>query len=290
MTAIVLGLVAAFAYGLNDFVAGLLSRRVHFALVALIGNAVALAATLGALIVTTPPSPSSNALWWGVASGFGVGFGSLMLFRGLAQGRMGVVAPLSALATAVIPILIGVALGDRPSIIAWAGVLLALPAVWLVSTTGGGVTDGETDPAKRQVLASGAVDGLLAGVGFALLLVGLNFAGDGSGLWPVVAGEASSLVFLSVVLIGTVRRLGGLRLPRREAAAAGAVGVVGAVGAIAYFLSTQAGLLSIVAVLTSLYPAVTVVLAGVVLHEPIIRRQAMGLVLAGIAVVLIVLS
>jgi uncharacterized membrane protein len=299
---IVLGLTAALAYGLSDFIAGLLSRRIHYALVALIGNGVACAATIAALVLTAPPDPTTRAIFWGAASGIGSGLGTLVLFRGLARGRMGVVAPLSALGTAVIPILIGVGLGDRPPIPAWAGVLLALPAIWLVSTTGEATAHGKTgagnegqaapriETGGRAGLASGAVEGLLAGLCFALLLVGLNLAGDGSGLWPVVAGQVCGVVILGIVLVGTLRRLGNIRIGRRDAGVAAAVGVLGAVASTSYFLSTQAGLLSIVAVLTALYPAATVLLARVVIHERVAPRQALGLALAGIAVMLIVLG
>jgi uncharacterized membrane protein len=291
--AIVLGLAAALAYGLGDFVAGLLSRRVHYALVAVIGNAVAFAVTVVALVVTTRADPTPQALLWGAASGIGSGFGTLVLFRGLAQGRMGVVAPLSALGAAVVPVVIGVALGDRPSAPAWLGVVLALPAIWLVSTTGNQGSDEATASRKtagRPALAAGAVDGLMAGVGFALLFVGLNLAGDGSGLWPVVAGLGTALIVMAVVVVGMLPRLEIRRLAARDGAVAASVGVFGAAAAIFYFLSTQAGLLSIVAVLTSLYPAATVLLARVVLHESISRRQAAGLALAAVAVVLIVLG
>jgi uncharacterized membrane protein len=288
---IVLGLAAAFAYGLSDFFAGILSRRVHYSLVALIGNGVACLATIVALLATTASTPSTQALAWGAASGIGSGLGTLVLFRGLARGRMGVVAPLSALGAAAIPVVIGVVIGDRPSFTAWAGVVLALPAIWLVSTSSEPVGEtGSSTDGPRPVMASGAIEGLLAGLCFALLFVGLDFAGDGSGLWPVVAGQATGVVIPAIFLAGTVSRLGGVRMPRRDAALITLVGMLGATAAIAYFLSTQDGLLSIVAVLTSLYPAVTVLLARIVLHEPMARRQAVGLVLAGIAVALIVLG
>ena len=193
--AIILGLIAALAYGLSDFVAGLLSRRVHYALVALAANFAATALSVAALLITAPAAPGVQALAWGAASGIGSGFGTLMLFRGLALGRMGVVAPLSAVGTAVLPVLIGIGLGDRPSPVAWIGVALALPAIWLVSTSGRPATDAADardasgTPAKPRALASGAIEGLLAGLGFALLLVGLNLAGDGAGPGPLSRGR-----------------------------------------------------------------------------------------------------
>jgi len=292
---ILLGLVAAVAYGSSDFLAGLISRRVHFAMVALIGNAAALTVTAIAVPLSGPPNPSSQALMWGAAAGLGGGFGTLTLYRGLGRGRMGVVAPLSGLGAAVLPVVVGVALGDRPPVPAWVGVGLALPAIWLVSTSNVARPTAVDGPAAgpgagTSTFAAGVVDGLLAGLGFALLFIGLNLAGDGSGLWPVAAAQGSSVVLLGVVLVGTIRRLGGRRPPIRDLGGSIAVGALGAVAAVAYFWSTQAGLLSIVAVLTSLYPAATVVLAAVVLHEGITRRQGFGLILAGVSVALIVVA
>jgi len=286
MTAILLGLGAALAYGISDFIAGRLSRRMHYAPVAMIGNLIALATTVVAILVAVPATPDGAALAWGAASGVGSALGTLMLYRGLGSGRMGVVAPLSALGAAALPVVIGVLLGDRPSTAAWAGVALALPAIWLVSTSSH--PDDDEVAGGRPRLAEGVLDGLGAGVGFALLLTGLGLAGDGSGLWPVLAGEVCAVVILGVVLVGVLRRLGPTRWSPRDGAGAASVGVLGGLAAILYFLATHSGLLSIVAVLTSLYPAVTVVLAVAILREDISRRQALGLVLAVIAVGLIV--
>ncbi len=288
MFAVVLGLGAALAFGVSDFVAGRLSRRLHYALVALVGNFVALGVTALALVGSPYAGPQPEALLWGAASGVGGGFGTLMLYRGLGRGRMGVVAPLSALGAAVLPVLVGVALGDRPSMAAWAGVLLALPAIWLVSTSAR--REEEAGGGGPRVSKGEVVDGLLAGAGFALLFVGLGVAGEGSGLWPVVAGQASSVVLLAAVLVGTLRGMDIRRSAVRDLAGAASVGILGGAASILYFFSTHEGLLSIVAVVTSLYPAVTVLLAAAVLHEAISRRQGIGLALAGLAVVLIVLG
>jgi drug/metabolite transporter (DMT)-like permease len=288
MEAVLLGLGAALGYGTSDFIAGLLSRRVHYALVAVIATAAAAVVTVVALWLSHSNGPDSQAIFWGAASGIGGGFGGLMLYRGLGRGRMGVVAPLSALGTAVLPVIVGVGLGDRPSVPAWAGVVLALPAIWFVSTSG--FSDIDEPLAGRAGLAEGVIDGLLAGVGFALLLVGLGLAGDNAGLWPVVAGETTSLILVSVALVGTLLRLENRRLPGRDLGGSVAVGLLGGMASIFYLWSTRAGLLSIVAVVTALYPAATVVLSTVILHERIGRRQLLGLALAAAAVVLIVLG
>ncbi len=282
MTAVLLGLAAALAYGIGDFLGGLLSRRMHYRLVAVAATAVAFAVSVIALVLSGPGEPTSGALLWGAVSGVGSGLGTLALFRGLGRGRMGIVAPLSALGAAALPVVIGLALGERPSPIAWAGVALALPAIWLVSTSGSGPGNGS--------VAAGVVDGLLAGVGFALLFVALSFAGDSSGLWPVAASQGGALMVVSVVTLGTLRTLDRRGVGFREKAGAVSIGIIGAAASLFYFWSTHEGLLSIVAVITSLYPAVTVLLAAGLLREAITRRQTLGLAFAAAAVLLIVLG
>jgi uncharacterized membrane protein len=286
--AVLLGLGAALAYGLSDFLGGLVSRRVHYAIVALVGYATACIALVAVVLLSGSPAPTPNAVFWGAVSGLGAGLGTLALYRGLARGRMGVVAPLSGLGTAVLPVLVGVFLGDRPSAVAWLGIAAALPAIWLVSTSGDGGDGG--DKRRSAGLSEGVVDGLLAGVGFAILLVALDFAGGESGYWPVLASEAAGLVVMAVFLALIRRSVTERRLSRGVLAGGVAVGLLGGAAVVSYHLSTQEGLLSIVAVLTSLYPAVTVVLAAAFLREAITRRQAAGLALAAISVVLIVIG
>jgi drug/metabolite transporter (DMT)-like permease len=201
---------------------------------------------------------------------------------------MGVVAPLSGLGTAALPVLIGIIIGDRPSAAGWLGIAAALPAIWLVSTSGDGGDGGDETGSGR--LSEGVVDGLVAGAGFAVLLVALDFAGGESGYWPVLASEATGLVVMAVFLALIRRSVTERRLSRGILAGGVAVGLLGGSAVVSYHLSTQEGLLSIVAVLTSLYPAVTVVLAAALLREAITRRQAIGLSLAAASVVLIVVG
>lgn len=285
-----LALLAAFGYGLGDFIAGMLSRRVHYAVVAVLAGIAALGTTVVAVALLTPVQPTQPALLWGAASGIGTAFGTLALFRGLGRGRMGVVAPVSGVTAAAIPVMIGVLLGDRPSLIAWLGVALAVPAIWLVSSGEHGGDGSARSAAGAPRLATSVSDGMLAGIGFAGLFIGLNFAGDDSGLWPVLANELAGLVVFAVALVVTMPRI-ERRRPAAGALGFGAlIGVIGAGSSAAYFLATTAGLLSTVTVLASLYPAVTVILAILVAHEAVVRRQALGLGLVFFAIALIVLG
>jgi drug/metabolite transporter (DMT)-like permease len=288
--AVLLGLAAALCYGVSDYVGGLVSRRVHYAIIALLGYTTATVGLVLLVALSGSPAPTPEALFWGAVSGIGGALGTLALYRGLARGRMGVVAPLSGLGTAALPVIVGVALGDRPSALALLGIAAALPAIWLVSTTP--EADDDVEAAVAGTVAArfsdGVVEGLLAGVGFAVLLVGLDFAGGAAGAWPALISEATGLVVMAVFLAAIRRSVVDRRISRVVLAAGLAIGLLGGSGVVLFHLSTQEGLLSIVAVLTSLYPAVTVVLAAALLREPIHQRQAIGLALAVVAVVLIV--
>jgi len=299
----VLGLAAALAYGVSDFVAGLLSRRRSFVFIAIVAHTAGCTLLAVTLVLTGPPAPTTGALLWGAASGVGSALGTLALYRGLGKGRMGVVAPLSALCAAVLPVVVGVLTGERPSPLAWVGVALAFPAIWLVSAldtpvgperladpdapAGDARGDGPPAPPASR-LATGVVDGLLAGVAFALLFVALARAGDASGLWPPLVGSATALGILLMFGVGQLRLEGRPSLPPGVVAGAAAAGLAGSVASLLYFLSTHEGMLAIVAVVTSLYPGFTVVLAAFVLRERVGVVQGAGLALAALAVILVV--
>lgn len=276
---VILGLLAAVAYGASDFVAGLLSRRTSFLQVAVVAQLVAMTTTLIALPFTTTHAPPASALAWGVAGGAGSAFGALALYRGLGAGRMAVVAPISGVIAAALPVLAGYLLGERPTNIAVAGIVLAIPAVWLVSTVDTRTYGGE------GATAAGVVDGVLAGLGFGLLFLALARGGANTGLWPVASAHVVAGVIICAVAVisGT-----SLRPTSGVAAGAAGVGALGAAATVLFFIATHHGLLALVAVLTSLYPAVTVLLARLTLGEHFGRLQTTGLAMATLAVVLIV--
>lgn len=302
--ALVLGLAAALAYGASDFVGGLLARRFSAVQVATVGQVVASVGVLLAVPLTSPAGASTASLAWGAAAGAGSALGSLALYRGLARGQMAVVAPLSGLVAAALPATAGFVLGERPSPVAVAGILLALPAVWLVSTPSTGRTEAadtgrhsrtqaartgrrsppEAADAVRRGTA-GTADGLLAGLGFGLLFFGLDRAGTAGGLWPVAAAQVSSVALLSI----TALAVGAPLWPRRGLlTGAVAAGALAGGATVLYFFAAGTSLVAVAAVVTSLYPAATVVLARLVLGERFSRSQAVGLGLATVAVVLIV--
>jgi uncharacterized membrane protein len=289
MLAVLLALGSAIAYGTSDFLAGWLSRRIDYARVGAISQ---LAAAGGCLLASAIVGgrPSAVALWWGALSGLGGGLGTLALYRGLARGRISVVAPLSGVLAAGLPAVFGLGLGERPSAPGAVGLALALPAVWLVSSAEGH-DPGRQSGDARTTDARSLLDGVLAGVGFAVLFIGLQRAGQGSGLWPISSSQLVSAVAIfgfyfwrstreevaePLALSWRVRLVGPL-----------VTGGLVTLGVTFYFLATHVGLLSVVAVLTSLYPAVTIALARWLLAERIHARQGAGLALAAVSVALI---
>jgi drug/metabolite transporter (DMT)-like permease len=314
MTAVLLALASAVGYGGSDYCAGLAARRASVIRVTILAEATAL--VLLALVLPWDGShqPSLASLAWGAGGGIGGVCGALALYLGFRHAAFSVAAPVSAVGAAGFSVLAGLALGERPGGLALTGIALALPAIVGVSASppaaeqaaaGQGDPDqaGAEQPAAGQAAAEqgsagegpaaagaharGVLWGLLAGAGFGALFIGLNRAGSGGGLWPVAAAQVAALA--AVTVIGAVT--GHLHLPapgaRRLAAA---TGVAGGSGTILYFLATQDGLLAVTAVLTSLYPAVTIVAARLFLGERLTVLRLAGLGLAAASVGLIAAS
>jgi uncharacterized membrane protein len=272
--AVLLGLLAALCYGASDFMGGVGGRRASVGGVVLAQQPFALLATVIVWALYRSSSPTAAVLGWGALSGLGNCLGTVSLYRGLAVGRMSVVASLSALLAALIPAAVGIGLGEQLSALEAAGMILAGPAIVLVSL----------NAAPEVGRRSGIWEGLAAGVGFGLLFVALDRAGTASGAWPLLPGQAVSLS----VAIPLGLRMSRENGHRREAVPYGAAaGVLGALAVVSFLVATGQGNLSLVAVLTALYPAVTIVLARVVLSERWSRVQGAGLLAAAASVVLI---
>jgi drug/metabolite transporter (DMT)-like permease len=270
---VLLSLVAAMAYGLSDFVGGLASRRTSAWPVAFVGTAAAL---VGAIVLTagTDGTATGEDLAWGAAAGVGTGVGGAFLYKGLAAGRMGVVAPISAVGAALLPVCVGVLGGERPALLVWLGIAAAVPGTWLVSREPGGTGD----------LAAGIVDGVLAGLGFGLLFAAMGQVPEEAGFAPLVVAQAVGLVCVAA----TAYALGARWVPHHPSQAWGVVaGLLSTAAVVAFLLATQTGLLAVASVVTSLYPAVTIALAAVVLRERIHLSQGLGLLLCGVAVGLV---
>lgn len=277
--AIFLGLAVAVVYGTADFLGGRTSRGNRPVAVVAVSQLISLVVLTALLAVDRTPVPDARALIFGAASGVVGLIGVFLLYRGLAVGAMGVIAPVTAVGAAVVPISYGIATGDRPSGSALLGVVLALAAVGLVAS-GAGSEPRRLRPTSTRELGLAAA----AGAGFGASLIFLVESGPASGFWPVLAARAVSAPLALLVAV-----LGGrsLRIARGSRLQVATTGGLDAAAIALYLLASRRGLISLVAALGSLYPAATVLLARVVLHEQLARSQVVGLVLALVGVVLI---
>ena len=272
--AILLSLLAAASYGLADFVGGVTSKRVSpwsVALVAQLGGAT----LVFLLTLVVSGSPTGADLAWSAVAGLGNGFGTAFLYRGLSAGRMGVVAPVSGVGAALVPVAVGVLTGERPAALVWLGIALALPGIWLVAR------EPATGPGR---LGAGLTDGVLAGLGFGLLFAALAQIPSEAGFLPLALNQ----VVAGAVIVVVALVLGTPWVPREPRALGGVVsGALGALATGAFLVATHSGYLTVTAVIASLYPAVTVMLAAFVLREHVHRAQALGLGLCAVAVSLV---
>ncbi|MBI2169781.1 MAG: EamA family transporter [Actinobacteria bacterium] len=276
--AVLLGLVAAGAFGAADFLGGLLSRRSPATAVLIPVQVTGLTLALVLAFADDTPVPAGSDLGLAMAGGV-VGMTSLgVLYQALASGRMGVVAPVSAVLTAVLPVAWALLHGERPSSLAFIGVALAVVAVALVAREPETVEALGHGVARPVLLAAGA------GVGFGVVVIVFSEVADGSGFWPLVFVRLGGVSVVGGALLATRR----LTLPRRaDRPAVLLAGVLDLTGNAAIIQGFREGLTSIVAPVGALFPAATVLLARVVLDERLTRTQLAGLAVALAGLVLI---
>jgi drug/metabolite transporter (DMT)-like permease len=275
--AILLALGCAVVYGASDFLGGLASRKTSVFGVVALSQIIGLIALLALLPWLGGPVEAAD-LWWGAASGLAGAAGLVIFFRTLARGVMSVIAPVTAVTAAAVPVLVGLLTGDRIGIWSAVGIGLALAAVVLVSAEGGLTALSQARPASL-------LPALLAGSMFGIFFVLLDKTGDESGLTPLVTARLASVALVATIALLTRQPLRVTRAALPLVAASG----VGDMTANALFLlaTQQDGQLAITGVLASLYPVSTVVLAQVVLRERLVGAQVAGLGAAVAAVVLI---
>lgn len=274
--AVLFALLAAATYGVSDFLGGLASRGSK-ALTVLLVNYPAGAVVMAALLPVFPGHVSGATLAWSTGGGLAGLCGVSLLYSALSMAPMNIVSPITAVLSAVVPVVFGVIVGERPSRLAWAGILLGLVAVVLISRTNDDHPHGRLG--TRPVLMA-----LGAGLGFGVYFICLARSDTDSGLWPVVIAR----VVAAAAVVPLVRRSGAFVLLRgRLLAMALTSGVLDATANLTFLLATRHGYLSLSSVITALYPAGTVLLAIVVLQERTSRVQRAGLAVAVASVVLV---
>ena len=276
MEAAVLALLGAMSWGTGDFFGGLASRRAHVLTVLVVSQAVGLFGVAAWALASGDAPPGIGDMLPAAGAGAAGAAGLAALYRGMAIGAMGIVAPISAVSPAV-PLGVDLLRGDAPAGIQWAGIATALAGVVLLAREPGG-------SARGAGLAAGVSLALVAALGFGLFVVGLDAASDGGATWAVVVARTSSTVLaLCAVLVVSVP----VRPPRSLLPALAAVGLFDTTANALVAVATTYGSAGIVAVLSALYPLTTIVLARIFLAERLDRHRRVGgvLALAGAALV-----
>lgn len=289
---VLFALIAATAYGISDFVGGFASRRVPALTVLLVSYPIG-GALMAVLLLWYRGPLSAATVAWSVGGGVAGLTGVALMYSALAIAPMNVVSPVTAVMSAVVPVLFGVGRGERPHGLAWLGIALGLVAVVLISRQAPARPEpgtGETAAAAPGAGRTGTVGwrpltmAVLAGVGFGMYFVCLASADTDSGIWPVVLSRAvSAVLVVPLAILG--RQL--VRPSRMVSGLAALAGVLDATANWTFVLASRHGLLSLSGVITALYPAGTVLLAMGFLGERSSRTQRMGFGVATFSVVLL---
>jgi drug/metabolite transporter (DMT)-like permease len=275
--AVTIALLAALTYGAADFLGGIASRRSPASVVVVFSQLAGIAVFLVSLAFV-PSRFHQSDLVWGALAGLGGAVGIAALYAALAVGRMGVISPLTAVIGASVPVAVGLALGERPSAAALAGIALAFVAVVLVSA----------DPRTLRLSFEepGLMLAVVSGLGIGLSLVALSRSSSDSG---IAALAPARVVSVALLLLWARGRRESLRVPRGALAVILGAGALDMLANVFYVVATRSGLLAVVAVITSLYPASTVFLARIFLRERLAVLQWAGVACAIAGVVLIAL-
>lgn len=273
MSSLALAVAATVLIGSADFFGALASR--HGRPIAVAGWSQMLGVpAVGVALLLVGGTLTGPDMAWGALSGIGIGLGLMALYIGFFAAPVGIVAPVAAVVTVVVPVVYGLAIGERPSAAALAGVALAVPGVALVGLAGG-ATDHR---------GTGVVYGIAAGVGFGVGLALLAGTSADSGLWPLLATRSAAGI--SVLSFGAIRRR-PLRPFRPSWAPATAATLLGVAGMSFFTIGIQRGPVVLVATITAMFPAVTVALAAVALRERLRSVQLAGVLLALVAITLL---
>jgi drug/metabolite transporter (DMT)-like permease len=289
---VALGLASAAIWGTSDFVGGIVARRLPSSAVVTLSHLLSLALLVSLALIHKSAWPDTRSVVYGALAGVACGTGVMVLYKALALGGMGLTAAVSGVLAAVLPVLWAFSTEGLPRIPQLAGIVLAGVAIWMIARAPG-------SPSSKQAILLGAA----AGASFGFLFILLKLAGSGGVLWPLAWSRLASATLAAIVTWIGARRIGtpggaevGAKLDARPKllwpgwAVLGLIAIAGifdASGNTFYTIATRLGRLDIAAVLSSLYPASTILLAAVLLKERTTRSQAAGMALALVAVVLI---
>ncbi len=275
---VLLGFLSSIFWGAGDFAGGISSRRIGAMRAVLYADGAGILFLLAGLLVFPEPIPAISSLLLAALAGLAGSLGLLCMYRAMETGSMSIAAPVSALLAAALPVLVGAVTQGLPGALQIAGFALALAAVWFVS---------QEDGARLHIeRLSDLRLPLLAGVGFGTYFVVIHSAAQTATIWPMIASRLAGTVLLTVVVLS---RRESLSIPSRAWGLVALNAGLDVGGNVFYVIASQIGRLDVSAVLSSLYPGVTVLLAWLLLKERINRTQVFGIILALAAIVLMTL-
>jgi drug/metabolite transporter (DMT)-like permease len=268
-----LSLSAAVSWGAADFSGGIATKTANVFSVIVVAHATGLAFMLLLALLVGEPIPGWTSLLWGIVAGLAGGIGLAALYKALAVGKMGINAPLSCVITAVVPLLFSFSTEGLPHAVQIIGFVVALVSIWLIATQRGAAEESQ-----------GLGLAVVAGIGFGGFLLFIKLAGSDAVFWPLVSARAASFLLMLAI---TVIRGGDWKHSRGSVSYMLLAGILDSGANALYVAAAQRGRLDVAAVLSSLYPASTVMLARLVLKERLSRQQRVGMAAALIAVSLI---
>ena len=276
MTAL-LAIASALLVGGADFLGGVLSRRASAVRIAALDQLVGLALAIPASLLVDWDRVAREDVAWSAGSGVAVGLGLVLFYTAMARGLISVVAPVTAVVGAIVPVAYALGAGERPGAGATVGLVLAVAAIALVSF-------GPSGPVSSAQGVGALPLAVGAGVLFGLFYVCLSRTSDDAGLWPVPISRVTAALVLIPLALAMTR---GVTVPRSMATRIGAIGVLEVGAAVTVLLALQRGPVSVASVLASLYPVTTTFLAAVVLRERLRGLQLVGVGLALLAIALV---
>ena len=273
---IVLAFACAVVYGVADYCGGRATRSAPSVAISLLGQVTSLAFALVVVLAVGTPFPVWREIGWGAMAGVASSMALAAFYHAMSRGSMTVVAPITAVTSAVLPVGFGLVRGDRPAVIAYVGMALALVAIALVS--------GAVGVRHIETQRSTIVFAIIGGIGFAWIFIALGETTSASGIWPLVSARVISVTLTGAVVVATRTVVRGVGSVWRLAVFAGLLDMS---ANFLYLLAVRRGLLSIVVVVVALYPVSTVVLAFRLDRERVSRSQAVGMAMALSALVLV---
>jgi drug/metabolite transporter (DMT)-like permease len=269
---------SALFYGVADFCGGFAARRSALLPTLVLGQFMGGLVALVAALTFIHGQPTGRDLAWGAAAGLTGTFGMFMLYGGLAHSVVAIVSPTSAMVGTLLPVAFGLFLGERPPTLAVVGALLCLPAILMLTWEGQGARHDRRE--SRTALGYG----LASGLGFGCFFICVSRAHPGSGLWPLLAARTASLTACVIGMLATRQRFRAARGGLVPAMLSGSTDMA---ANIMFLVATQTGMLSLVTVITALYPAPTVILARFFMNQklPPVRLAGLVLAIAGVALI-----